>query len=103
MKHPIGVFGGTFDPIHFGHLRTGFELLQALRLAEVRFIPAGSPPHREVPLADAGLRLAMVRAARVGLALALFAVFLVTRVVDLARLSVMLTSWAGGSNSRSAG
>ena len=63
MKHPIGVFGGTFDPIHFGHLRTGFELLQALRLAEVRFIPAGSPPNREVPLADAGLRLAMVRAA----------------------------------------
>jgi nicotinate-nucleotide adenylyltransferase len=63
MKHPIGVFGGTFDPIHFGHLRTGFELLQALRLAEVRFIPAGNPPHREVPLADASLRLAMVRAA----------------------------------------
>jgi nicotinate-nucleotide adenylyltransferase len=63
MKHPIGVFGGTFDPIHFGHLRTGFELLQALRLAEVRFVPAGNPPHRESPLADANLRLAMVRAA----------------------------------------
>jgi nicotinate-nucleotide adenylyltransferase len=60
---PRGVFGGTFDPIHFGHLRTAFELLQALRLEEVRFIPAGRPPHRDVPLADAGLRLAMVRAA----------------------------------------
>ncbi|NJD31974.1 MAG: nicotinate-nucleotide adenylyltransferase [Gammaproteobacteria bacterium] len=60
---PIGVFGGTFDPIHFGHLRTGFELLQVLRLTELRFVPAGSPPHRDVPLAAAGLRLEMVRAA----------------------------------------
>ena len=60
---PVGIFGGTFDPIHFGHLRTAFELLQALRLAELRFIPAGNPPHRDVPLADAEARLAMVRAA----------------------------------------
>lgn len=60
---PIGIFGGTFDPIHFGHLRTAFELWQAVRLAEVRFVPAGSPPHRDDPLADSALRLAMVRAA----------------------------------------
>jgi len=60
---PIGIFGGTFDPIHFGHMRTAFEMLQALRLAEVRFIPAGAPPLRDSPLADARLRLAMVRAA----------------------------------------
>jgi len=60
---PIGVFGGTFDPIHFGHLRTAFELQQALGLSELRFVPAGSPPHRDVPLADAALRLAMVEAA----------------------------------------
>jgi len=60
---PIGIFGGTFDPIHFGHMRTAFEMLQALRLAEVRFIPAGSPPLRDSPLADASLRLTMVRAA----------------------------------------
>ncbi len=60
---PIGIFGGTFDPIHFGHMRTAFEMLQALRLDEVRFIPAGSPPLRDSPLADARLRLAMVRAA----------------------------------------
>ena len=59
----MGLFGGTFDPIHFGHLRTAFELWQSLRLAEVRFLPTGNPPHRERTLADAELRLAMVRAA----------------------------------------
>ena len=60
---PMGVFGGTFDPIHYGHLRTAFELLQALRLVEVRFLPCGDPPHRGEPLADASLRLEMVRIA----------------------------------------
>lgn len=60
---PIGLFGGTFDPLHYGHLRTAFELWQVLRLAEVRFMPTGSPPHREEPLAPAQLRLDMVRAA----------------------------------------
>jgi nicotinate-nucleotide adenylyltransferase len=63
---PIGIFGGTFDPIHYGHLRTAFELLQALRLSEVRFMPAGSPPHREAPFAPADLRLRMVQAAAEG-------------------------------------
>jgi nicotinate-nucleotide adenylyltransferase len=60
---PIGIFGGTFDPVHVGHLRTAFELQQALKLGEVRFLPTGNPPHREQPVADANLRLAMVRAA----------------------------------------
>jgi nicotinate-nucleotide adenylyltransferase len=62
----IGIFGGTFDPIHFGHLRTAFELLQALRLNEMRFMPAGNPPHRDVTVATAEQRLAMVQAATQG-------------------------------------
>ena len=63
---PIGIFGGTFDPIHYGHLRTGFELLQALKLAELRFMPAGNPPHREHTIASNEQRLEMVRAATQG-------------------------------------
>jgi nicotinate-nucleotide adenylyltransferase len=57
---PIGVFGGTFDQIHYGHLRTAFEMLQALRFDEVRFIPCGDPPHRGMTFADAELRFRMV-------------------------------------------
>jgi nicotinate-nucleotide adenylyltransferase len=63
---PIGIFGGTFDPIHYGHLRTALELLQALRLAEMRFMPAGNPPHRDLTIANAESRLNMVRAAIAG-------------------------------------
>ena len=63
---PIGIFGGTFDPIHYGHLRTAFEMLQALELAEVRLIPSGDPPHRGKTYADPGLRLEMLRVATAG-------------------------------------
>lgn len=63
---PMGIFGGTFDPIHYGHLRTAFEMLQALRFDEVRFMPCGNPPHRGAPIADAQLRLKMVRVATEG-------------------------------------
>ncbi len=63
---PIGVFGGTFDPVHYGHLRTAFEMLQALDFGEVRFIPCGDPPHRGGTFASAEQRLAMVDAATRG-------------------------------------
>ncbi len=63
MNKAMGVFGGTFDPIHNGHLRTAFELLQVLELEQVRFLPCALPPHRDVPLASAKDRLAMVESA----------------------------------------
>ena len=59
----IGILGGTFDPIHFGHLRTALDVQQHLSLDEVRFIPCGEPAHRNKPVAEPLQRLAMVRAA----------------------------------------
>ena len=41
---PLGILGGTFDPIHNGHLRLGEEAIQQLSLTHIRFIPAGQPP-----------------------------------------------------------
>ncbi len=60
---PIGVFGGTFDPPHYGHLRTAFEMLQALEFDEVRLMPCGDPPHRGITYADAATRKRMVELA----------------------------------------
>ncbi|MFA7095247.1 MAG: nicotinate-nucleotide adenylyltransferase [Gammaproteobacteria bacterium] len=59
----IGIFGGTFDPVHHGHLRAALELLQDLELSELRLIPSRIPPHRGTPGATPEQRLAMLRAA----------------------------------------
>ena len=66
MKSPIGVFGGTFDPIHFGHLRLAEEMAEAIGLERVLFIPAGQPPHRGPPRTASLHRLEMVRRAIAG-------------------------------------
>jgi nicotinate-nucleotide adenylyltransferase len=63
---PIGVFGGTFDPIHYGHLRSAFEMLQALDFEEVRFIPCSDPPHRGITYANADQRYRLVEIAIAG-------------------------------------
>ena len=61
MTSPVGLLGGTFDPLHYGHLRLAQELAEGLALREVRFIPAGLPPHRAQPLASPQQRLEMGR------------------------------------------
>jgi nicotinate-nucleotide adenylyltransferase len=63
MNAPLGIMGGTFDPVHFGHLRLAQEAAESLGLERVRWIPAGRPWHREAPLAPARHRLEMVRLA----------------------------------------
>ncbi len=60
---PIGLLGGTFDPIHFGHLRIALEVREATGMEQVRLVPAAQPPHRETPGVTAEQRLEMVRAA----------------------------------------
>lgn len=59
----LGIFGGTFDPVHFGHLRPALEVKQALEFDELRFIPCNIPPHRGAPVASAAQRLAMLQLA----------------------------------------
>jgi nicotinate-nucleotide adenylyltransferase len=57
---PLGMLGGTFDPVHYGHLHLADDVRAALALPQVRLIPAGDPPHREAPHASAADRLAML-------------------------------------------
>ncbi len=59
----LGIYGGTFDPIHYGHLRPALDVYQALPFSEIRFVPCGDPPHREAPHANRQQRLAMLRLA----------------------------------------
>lgn len=70
LAAPLGIFGGTFDPVHLGHLRLAEEAADSLGLARVRWIPAGQPAHRALenkpPRVSAAQRLEMVRLAIAG-------------------------------------
>lgn len=59
----VGILGGTFNPIHFGHLRMAQELADALAMDEVKFIPSANPPHKDSVTVSAEHRSAMVKAA----------------------------------------
>lgn len=63
MAKQIGILGGTFDPVHIGHLRSAIEVLEGCGLDEVRLIPGAVPPHRSTPNVSAQQRLEMVRLA----------------------------------------
>lgn len=56
----VGVFGGTFDPVHLGHLVVAEDALEVLSLDRVIFVPSGTPPHKEAAEAPARLRYRMV-------------------------------------------
>ncbi|MCU1722097.1 MULTISPECIES: nicotinate-nucleotide adenylyltransferase [Pseudomonas] len=59
----IGVLGGTFDPVHIGHLRSALEVVELMGLDEVRLLPNARPPHRDTPHVVPQDRLAMVSCA----------------------------------------
>jgi len=59
----IGLYGGTFDPIHLGHLRAAENAREALALDLVAFVPSAVPPHRVSPASPPGDRLEMTRLA----------------------------------------
>jgi nicotinate-nucleotide adenylyltransferase len=63
MLKPVGILGGTFDPVHYGHLRLALEACRLLDLREVRMLPLYLPPHRDAPVAAPAQRLAMLRLA----------------------------------------
>ena len=62
----VGVFGGTFNPVHYGHLRSALELVERLQLEQLRLMPSASPPHRDAPECSAERRAAMVELAVTG-------------------------------------
>ncbi len=59
----IGIFGGTFDPVHYGHIKPALSVKQALNLTQIRFIPNRIPPHRETPWLSVEQRLSLLKTA----------------------------------------
>ncbi|WFP51781.1 nicotinate-nucleotide adenylyltransferase [Methylomonas sp. EFPC3] len=59
----IGVYGGTFNPVHFGHLRTALEVKELFKLQRLHLVPCRLPAHRGQPEADAEMRMQMLAAA----------------------------------------
>ena len=66
MSRPVGILGGTFDPVHNAHLAIAGAALRELALQQVFWIPTGVPAYRPAPLAAAAHRLAMLRLATAG-------------------------------------
>jgi nicotinate-nucleotide adenylyltransferase len=66
LNAPLGIFGGTFAPLHHGHLRLALEVRERLALAAVHLIPSATPPHRDTPQVSAQRRLDWVRLAIAG-------------------------------------
>ena len=62
----VGVFGGTFNPVHYGHLRSALELVERLQLEQLRLLPSAQPPHRKAPQCSAVHRAAMLELAVAG-------------------------------------
>jgi len=67
LTEPLAFFGGTFDPVHYGHLKCADQARQVLGLENLYLLPAGTPPHRTTPFTTAAQRMEML-----GLALADF-------------------------------
>lgn len=63
MRTKVAIFGGTFDPVHNGHLRLALELKQQLQLDQMRLLPCHRPPHRAVPAVTSAQRTALVHLA----------------------------------------
>lgn len=59
----IGIFGGTFDPVHYGHIKPALFVKQVLNLSQLRFIPNRIPPHRETPWLSVEQRLSLLQSA----------------------------------------
>ncbi|MEX2487964.1 MAG: nicotinate-nucleotide adenylyltransferase [Pseudomonadales bacterium] len=66
-EQSCAIFGGTFDPVHNGHLRSAVEVREALGVAKVRLIPACRPPHRDQPATAPADRLEMLKLATRGI------------------------------------